>query len=231
MAVRMFFHHSTVVHDNGGVTEADPAEVVRHLLVAAGTPGYGAYLAEFERLGEAGCDHLFAMRASGERRSDLPRVPRPHPRDIAEDDWYAFVVAARRWPGRFLQYALSGPHRGIEIVILDALGEVDRPAAREMLVTAANDRRAGHALHREYAMRSLIKLGDPRVPDLLVRLVKDRDSSVRFASVKAAVELGDARLVPALRRLAQASRTPPGTRAEALDAIKAIIARENAGHV
>jgi HEAT repeats len=183
------------VYDNGGVTEADPAEVVRHLLAAAGTPGYGAYLAEFERLGEAGCDLLFALYVSSECLPDLPRVPRPHP------------------------------------VILNALGEVDRPAAREMLVAAANERRAGHAFHRECAMRSLIKLGDPRVPDLLVRLVKDRDSSVRFAAVKAAVELGDARVMPALRRLAQASRTPPGTRAGALDAIKAIIARENADHV
>ena len=116
-------------------------------------------------------------------------------------------------------------------MILNALGAVDRPAAREMLVAAAYERRAGHALHREYAMRSLIKLGDPRVPGLLVRLVRDRDWSVRFAAVKAAVEFGDARVVPALHRLAQASSTPPGTRAGALDAIKAIIARENAGHV
>jgi HEAT repeats len=219
------------VHENGGVTETDPAEVVRHLLAAAGTPGYGAYLAEFERLGEAGCDLLFALYASGERLPGLPGVPRPHPRDIAEDQWHAFVVAAQRWPDRFLERALSGPHRGIEIVILNALGEVDRPAAREMLVAAANERRAGHAFHREYAMRSLIKLGDPRVPDLLVRLLTDRDSSVRFAAVKAAVEFGDARVVPALHRLAQASRTPPGTRAGALDAIKAIIARENAGQL
>ena len=116
-------------------------------------------------------------------------------------------------------------------MILDALAEVDRPAAREILVTAATQRRAGHAFQREYALRSLIKLGDPRVPDLLVRLVKDRDWSVRFAAVQAGIDRGDVRLVPALRRLAQASRTPPGTRAAAFDAIKSIIARENAGHV
>jgi HEAT repeat protein len=78
-------------------------------------------------------------------------------------------------------------------------------------------------------MRSLIKLRDPRVPDLLVRLVKDRASSVRFAAVNAAIGLGDARVVPALRRLTQSSSTPPGTRAAALDAINAITAREHAG--
>jgi hypothetical protein len=217
-------------YNNGDVTEADPAEVVGHLLAAAGTPEYGRYLAEFEWLGDVGCDLLFGLHASSGRPPDLPRVPRPHPRDIAEDWWHAFVIAARRWPDRFLEHALSGPHPGIEIVIVDALGEVDRPAARDMLVAAANDRRAGHALRREYALRSLIKLGDPRVPDLLVRLVTDRASSVRFAAVEAAEERGDMRLVPALRRLAQASKTPPGTRTAASAAISAILAREDVDH-
>ena len=60
----------------------------------------------------------------------------------------------------------SSPHDDIEI--LDALGEVDRPAARALLVAAVNQRRAGHAFGRQYAIRSLIRLADPQVPDLLV---------------------------------------------------------------
>ena len=82
------------VYENGGVAETDPAEVVRHLLAAAGTPGYGACCADFERLGEAGCDLLFALYASGERLPGLPGVPRPHPRDIAR------ISGTRSWSPR-----------------------------------------------------------------------------------------------------------------------------------
>jgi hypothetical protein len=197
------------------VTGRDAA-VVHRLIAAAGTARFDAGLAEFERLGDAGCDLLFAAR--GRPAGDA----KAHPRDVAEDLWQAFVVAARRWPDRFLRNVHANPSLAGDIGILDALGRVDRPAARELLVAAATERRAGHALGREYALRSLIRLADPRVPDLLIRLVNDRDSSVRFAAVTAAVTHGDARLLPALRRIAAAERTPAGTRARAEDAIAAI---------
>jgi len=164
------------------VTELDATAVVHQLLAAAGSQLYDSRLIEFERLSDIGCDLLFAVR---DRPGDVPIGARSaHPRDIVEDVWRAFVVAARRWPDRFLERVLSEPDLHGDIEILDALGEVDRPASRELLVAAIKQRRAGHALGRKYALGSLIRLADPQVPDLLVGLVKDRDSSVRFAAVR-----------------------------------------------
>jgi hypothetical protein len=198
--------------------------VVHQLLAAAGSRLYVSWLTEFERLSDIGCDLLFAVR---DRPGDVPIGARTaHPRDVAEDVWHAFVHAARRWPDRFLEHVLSDPALHDDIEILDALGEVDRPAARALLVAAVNQPRAGHAFGRQYAIRSLIRLADPQVPDLLVRLVKDRDSSVRFTAVTAAIEHGDARSLPALQHISEAAKTPLGTRQFALDAIEAIAVRE-----
>ncbi|WP_446215741.1 HEAT repeat domain-containing protein [Micromonospora sp. IBHARD004] len=206
------------------MTDLDATAVVHQLLAAAGSRLYESRLTEFERLGDIGCDLLFAVR---DRPSDVPIGARTaHPRDIAEDVWHAFVVAARRWPDRFLEHVLSNPALHDDIEILDALGEVDRPAARALLVAAVNQRRTGHAFGRRYAIGSLIRLADPQVPDLLVRLVKDRDSSVRFAAVTAAIEHGDARSLPALQHISEAVKTALGTREFALDAIEAIAVRE-----
>jgi hypothetical protein len=76
-----------------------------------------------------------------------------------------------------------------------------------LLVAAVNQRRAGHAFGRKYGVRSLIRLADPQVPDLLVRLVKDRDSSVSFAAVTAAIEHGDARSLPAIQHISATAKT------------------------
>ncbi|WP_203907765.1 hypothetical protein [Rhizocola hellebori] len=206
------------------MTELDATAVVHQLLAAAGSRLYDSWLTEFERLNDIGCDLLFALR---DRPGDTPIGARTaHPRDIAEDLWHAFVHAARRWPDRFLEHVLSDPALHEDIEILDALGEVDRPAARALLVAAVNQRRAGHAFGRRYAIGSLIRLSDPQVPGLLARLVKDRDSSVRFAAVTAAIEHGDARCMPALQHVSEAAKTPWGTRQFALDAIEAIASRE-----
>jgi HEAT repeats len=199
-------------------------EVVRQLLAAAGGALFERCLADFERLDESGCDLLFAVRDGS---VELPvGATGAHPRDIAEDVWWTFVVAARRWPDRFLGHVVSDPTRHADITILRALGEVDRPAARALLVAATNERQAGHALCREYALRALVQLADPAVPDVLVRLVKDRSSSVRHAALVAAVKHGDARLIPILQHIANAPKTPPGSRSQALDAIKRITARK-----
>jgi hypothetical protein len=206
------------------VTELDATAVVHQLVAAAGSRLYDSWLTEFERLNDIGCDLLFAIR---DRPGDFPIGARTaHPIDIAEDAWHAFVHAARRWPDRFLEHVLSDPALHDDIEILDALGEVDRPVARALLVAAVNQRRAGHAFGREYAIRSLIRLADPQVPDLLVRLVKDRDSSVSFAAVAAAIEHGDARSLPALQHISAAAKTHLGTREFALDAIEAIAVRD-----
>jgi len=165
------------------------------------------------------------MFATLDAADDTVGADGAHPRDVAEDIWQALRVAARRWPDRFLNRVVADPSRHHDIAILDALGEVDRPQARALLIAAANERRAGHALGREYALRSLIRLADPSVADLLLRLVKDRDFSVRLAAVRAAVQHGDARLLPALRDTAQAAGTPAGTRQIADAAIEAITRR------
>src|SRR4029453_14452527 len=133
------------------VTELDATAVVHQLLAAAGSRRYDSCLIEFERLRDIGCDLLFAVR---DRPGDVPIGARTaHPRDVAEDVWHAFVHAARRWPDRFLEHVLSNPALHEDIEILNALAEVDRPAARALLVAAVNQRRAGHALGREYAIR------------------------------------------------------------------------------
>jgi hypothetical protein len=138
--------------------------------------------------------------------------------------WHTFVAAARRWPDRFLSRVLADPIRHDNATILDALGEVDRPAARSLLIAAASQRRAGRRRKsegREYALRSLIRLRDPHIPDLLVGLVKDRDPAVRFAAMEAAVHHGDARLLPALHKLAQAGKPNAGCARLAIEAIAA----------
>ena len=201
--------------------------VVRRLLAAAGSREFEARLAEFTALDETAPDLLFAARRGGDR---FPvGAKESHPRDVMEDVWYAFVSAARRWPNRFLDRVLADPALREDIGILDALGHVDLPQARELLVAAAHERRAGHAFGRQYALRSLIRLDDPRVPDLLVRLVSDRASLVRFEAVVSAIEHGDPRLIPALRRLDGTETTPLGTREFALDAIEAIAVRHEVG--
>jgi hypothetical protein len=206
------------------MSEPDAAAVVDELLAGAGSQMFESRLARFERLGEIGCDLLFAAHYRPNEVAIGAKTA--HPRDVAEDIWRAVVVSARRWPDRFLDHVLADPALHDDIEILDALGGVDRPEARALLAAAVNERRAGHAFGRKYGLRSLIRLADPRVPDLLVRLVKDRDSSVRFAAVEAAIEYGDARVVPALRQIAEAGKTPAGTREFAADAIEAIAIRE-----
>lgn len=205
------------------MTAPEAAAVVAQLLAAAGGREFDSRLVQFERLGQAGCDALFAVWG---RRGDGPvGADGAHPRDVTEDVWHTLVVAARRWPDRFLEQILTDPSRHADIAVLDALGEVDRPGARALLVSAATDRRAGRAFSREYALRGLIRLADPSLPELLIRLVKDRAPAVRQAAVEAAAEHGDARLLPELRRTVRAEKTPAEIRSRAAQAIAAIVAR------
>ena len=179
---------------------------------------------EFEKLDATRCDAPFAAR---DPANEVPIATMGgHQRDAMEDVAYAFVIAARHWPDRFLEHVMKARSQRLDMTILNALGEVDRPQARELLIAAASQRQAGHAFGRQAALRSLIRLADPRVPDLLVNLVKDRDSSVRFTAVLSAIDHGDLRLLPRLRHIAEGARTPPGERELALDAIEAIALRE-----
>src|SRR6266545_2045494 len=119
------------------VTELEATAVVHELFAAAGSRLYDSCITEFERLSDIGCDLLFAVR---DRPGDVAIGARTaHPRDIAEDVWHAFVVAARRWPDRFLEHVLSNPALHDDIEILDALGEVDRRAA--LVLPAGRPRR------------------------------------------------------------------------------------------
>lgn len=57
-------------------------------------------------------------------------------------------------------------------------------------------------------------------------LVRDRAQLVQALAVEAARQHGDARLLPHLRRIAAAPKTPPGTRDDAQRAIEAIERRQ-----
>jgi HEAT repeat protein len=203
-----------------------PADLVHELFAAAGTREFPLLLAQVETSGEDVAEALFAL--VGDDRDYPPAAPGAHPRQVW-DDWAAVsIAAARRWPDRFMAFLDDHPELPPDSVpVLQALGWIDRPDARDLLVGVVQRRAAGNQYKRECALEGLARLADPRLPGLLLRLIKDRSPDVRNLAVSAAIENGDARLLPALRRVAPAERTYPGVRNAAYDAIEAIVTREN----
>jgi hypothetical protein len=179
-----------------------------------------------EASGDDVADALFALL--GDDRDYPPAAPDAHPRQVWEDRTAISITAAMRWPDRFLALLRDHPEWTSDSVpVLQALGWIDRPDARDLLFDVVQRRDAGHQYEREFALTGLARLGDPRLPDLLLKLIGDRSRTVRDRAVSAAIEYGDARLLPALRRVASAARTYPGVRDAAYDAIEAIVIREN----
>lgn len=204
-------------------------DVLDRVLAARGGRSFVSELAAIESIAddataEAICDRVLAIAAG---RADAgPSAPDAHPRDVW-DDFHSLVhVSARRSPRRFVDVVAADPGLRVSTSVLGALSGVDSPEAATILIDAVQLRRAGHNFSRWAALGSLVALGHPRLPDLLVALVRDRDGLVRFSAVEAAIAYGDARLIGWLRRLAEGERTPPGTREYAWDAIEAITVRE-----
>jgi len=214
------------------VTDSDA--VVGRVLAAMGGPAFAAELAavetiEDDRVGEEVCDRVLAVAAG--RADGGPGAPGAHPREVWDDFHWLVHVVARNWPRHFVDVVAADPVLRESTSVLGALGGVDGPAAAGILIEAVQIRRAGHNFARWAAVGSLVRLGHPSLPDLLVALVRDRDGLVRFSAVQAAISYGDARVLAWLRRMAEGERTPPGTREYAWDAIEAITIREGRSDV
>lgn len=203
------------------------ADLVHELFGAAGNSRkFPPLLALVEASGDDVADALFALL--GDDRDYPPAAPDAHPRQVWDDCVAISIAAARRWPDRFMALLHDHPEWTPDSVpVLQALGWIDRPDARDLLVNVVQRRDAGHQYKRECALDGLARLADPRLPDLLLKLMRDRSGTVRDRAVRAAIDSGDARLLPALRRVASEERTYPGVRDAAYDAIEAIVTREN----
>jgi HEAT repeat protein len=190
----------------------DAVEILDRVLAARGGRSFVSELTAIESIAddaaaEATCDRVLAIAAG--RADPGPGAPRAHPRDLHDDFGDVLYVVARRCPQRFVDVVGADPELRVSTSVLRALSGVESPEAAAILIDAAQIRRAGHNFTRWSALGSLVALGHPRLPDLLVALVRDRDGLVRFSAVKAAIAYGDARLIAWLRRLVEGERTRP----------------------
>ncbi|WP_020522226.1 HEAT repeat domain-containing protein [Catelliglobosispora koreensis] len=199
-------------------------EVLELLFAELGGPGFIERLeSDFPKLDESACDRIVGV-AAGKRVTPFGAA-KAHPRDVHDDFGELLHHTVARWPDRFLTLVAADEHLRTSSSVLWVLGDVDHPMAGQLLVDAVEIRRAGYSFTRWAALKSLTEMSHPDLPDLLVALVKDRDSLVRSSATDTAIGFGDPRLLPILRQIATAERTPPGTRESALDAIEAIVVR------
>jgi hypothetical protein len=202
----------------------DTWQVIERLLAALGGPDFRQQAGQFDQLDERACDVLLAV-AAGDHTAQLGGE-QSDPRGIWEDLHEVLAMAASRWSQRFTATVAANPKLRRNSMIAYALGFVDSPDSVALLLDAVTIRTAGHALLRRAALKSLIRLAYPALSDVLLTLVRDRDSLTRYTAVNAAIGYGDARLIEPLRTIARADRTELGTRNEAWDAIEAIAHRE-----
>ncbi len=203
--------------------ENDLTETVARVLASLGGPAYARERTAFERLDEHGCDLLLSV-VVGDRAEDVGAAG-AHPIAVAEDLDEVVLLAARRWPDRFVRFVASHPTAREHLSVLYALGTMDDPESARILVEATRPRGPGRGFQRWAALRGLLRMDHSSLPDVLVALVRDRHQATRYAAVEAAIRYGDTRLVEPLRRIATAARTPPGVRADAESALSAIARR------
>jgi HEAT repeat protein len=199
--------------------EWTPDNFVRELHASAGTrTRHSILLEQLPQLGEDACDAVFEHLRSSTPTAALGS---DDPREVAEALGRHLHVAARTWPDRFLANLREVSDLDTDFPeVIAAVAEVDRPEARERLIQTA---RHPNKYRRALAVDALAHVGDPRLPDLLLEFIKDRSNDVQRAAIRAAIDFGDERLLPALRKLEDSSHP------YVLDAIEAISVR--AGHL
>jgi hypothetical protein len=193
------------------------------LLATLGGPGFGAVFAGFDGFEERVCDILLAITA-GDLRMKFGD-PRADAAAVAGDLIEVMSRAARRWPDRFVKLAADHPRLRQHVLVLQALGGVDSAGAAELLIAATQLRAFGLTTTRWIALRSLLELDHPSLPDVLLPLIGDRAALVRSAAIEAAIGHGDVRLIDRLLPAAARRGNPIGTVDDAFDAIEAIATR------
>lgn len=120
------------------VTELDATAVVHQLLPA---PGSGSTTRGSPSSNGSVISVAIYSSRYGTTRVTFRSAPVRRIRETSRRTCGTHSSTPRRWPDRFLEHVLSNPALHDDIEILDALGEVDRPAARALLVAAVNQRR------------------------------------------------------------------------------------------
>ena len=189
-----------------------------------GGPDFRGLAASFETFGEDGLD-LLLQAASGGHVGQVG-APRAHDRAVHRDLIEVLGLAASHWPQRFAELVAADAHLRRHSRFLWALGWADCDLSAQLLIDAAGAADACDQYTRWCALKSLERLANRALPDVLTSLINDEAELLRGAAVAIAIGYGDARLVSDLHRIALADRTPPGTRAAAWDAIEAIKIRE-----
>jgi hypothetical protein len=159
----------------------------------------------------------------------LDALTGPWPGPVASDAHWGDVEAdlagclaqlARAHPEAFIAAVERRPALLARSEVLTAAAAVPGDRAADWLLEALGD---SHGIRRWQALRSLLARGEPRVIPRLRTLLRDRDSSVRFAAADGLRRFGVAADLDELWRYHR--RAPRGGAERALDAIESICAR------
>jgi biotin carboxyl carrier protein len=174
-----------------------------------------------ERLLDAGAPALTRILSSACGRPDSPALPKRH--DAVADLTDVLVAFACDYPDDFVKILEEIPTARAALPLVIAAPQLPPPLREEVLV-AALDSPAGDV--RWEAFSALAEAGHPAVTTRLNDFLWDGHELVVFAALRVAAGHGDARSLPRLLSLAEASQTPVGARHHAWEAIEAIGARE-----
>lgn len=201
-----------------------PAASARRLLRTFGGDQAGPTIDAYVRRGPAGVAELCAALLAP------PRLPaRRDGRAVFEDEERCLVLLARAHPQAVLAALAATPALADRLAVLGAIAEIPGPDAEQHLL-AALAHRSGACRWR--ALHGLLSRDSERLTPHLVKLLRDRDSTVRFVALAGLRRRGRLDAVPALLRYSETAAI--GGLEFARDAIEAICAREGqplpAGH-
>jgi hypothetical protein len=178
---------------------------------------YGAML---EALGAAAL--LDALLAALETNEPLGE-PDANGRAVFEDIESCLVRLAHLEADRFLDRIAPRPSLLASFPVVSALTRLEGPRAEGLLESLVGSRSGSI---RWLALSALVERSSTLVGPLLGPSLRDRDGLVVFAAVCGLRRLGASEHLAALEAIAANSRSAPGTREAALDAIEAIHVRE-----
>ncbi len=193
----------------------------RTLLGRLGTGDTGAAIAALLAGGEKGVQSLLRALAKGAAYG----APNANGRAVVEDLEHALQCAARAHPTVVIQFAQKHPVLLESFAFVSALWCLPDADARDLLVPLLTVR---DAAIRWLALEALLRQKDKRAIAHLRTALGDRDGLIVFTAATAMERWGTQDDVAKLTAIAEAARTPPGTRDAALTALRAIAARKQA---